>query len=50
MVADSAARGPSGNDDGFFAKFLTSTHLMSLQLRDPHFRRHVLVQMLIYFK
>lgn len=34
----------------YFAKFLTSEKLMNLQLRDSHFRRHVLVQCLILFQ
>ena len=34
----------------YFAKFLTSEKLMSLQLRDSHFRRHILVQFLILFQ
>jgi THO complex subunit 1 len=32
------------SNESYFAKFLTSSHLMSLELRDPHFRRHILVQ------
>lgn len=34
----------------YFAKFLTSSKLMNLQLRDSYFRRHVLVQMLIFLQ
>ena len=34
----------------YFAKFLTSEKLMNLQLRDSHFRRHVLIQCLILFQ
>ena len=34
----------------YFAKFLTSEKLMNLQLRDGHFRRHILVQFLILFQ
>ena len=45
-----AAIAATTSGDEFFAKFLTSTRLMSLQLRDPHFRRHILLQFLIYFK
>mmetsp|Transcript_14181 Transcript_14181/g.41591 ORF Transcript_14181/g.41591 Transcript_14181/m.41591 type:complete len:154 (+) Transcript_14181:156-617(+) len=32
----------------YFAKFLTSPKLLQLQLRDAYFRRHVLVQLLIF--
>ena len=28
----------------YFSKFLTSFKLINLQLRDAHFRRHLLVQ------
>eukprot|EP00850_Spirogloea_muscicola_P005392 SM000024S07854 [mRNA] locus=s24:961254:967299:+ [translate_table: standard] len=39
-----------GLEDGTYkTKFLTSTKLMALELRDPSFRRHVLVQCLILF-
>jgi len=34
----------------YFAKFLTSAKLMTLQLRDGYFRRHVLVQVLIFLQ
>ena len=34
----------------YFDKFLTSEKLMSLQLHDSHFRRHVLVQCLVLFQ
>ena len=34
----------------YFAKYLTSEKLMSLQLNDSHFRRHFLLQMLILFQ
>lgn len=34
----------------YFAKFLTSEKLMNLQLRDSHFRRHMLIQCLILFQ
>jgi THO complex subunit 1 len=34
----------------YFAKFLTSSKLMTLQLRDGYFRRHVLVQVLIFLQ
>ena len=33
----------------YFAKFLTSEKLMNLQLRDSHFRRHILLQFLVIF-
>jgi len=32
-----------------FLKYLTSTKLLNTQLKDPHFRRHILVQFLILF-
>ncbi len=38
------------SESHYFAKFLTSEKLMNLQLRDSHFRRHVLVQLLILFQ
>jgi len=41
-----AAPAPSS----FFAKFLTSPHLMKLQLRDPNFRRQMLTQLLIFLQ
>lgn len=34
----------------YFAKYLTSEKLMNLQLRDSHFRRHILIQCLILFQ
>lgn len=34
----------------YFAKFLTSEKLMNLQLRDSHFRRHILLQLLVLFQ
>ena len=37
------------SESHYFAKFLTSEKLMNLQLRDSHFRRHVLLQLLILF-
>ncbi|GBG87433.1 hypothetical protein CBR_g45491 [Chara braunii] len=38
-----------GDDLTYNTKYLTSTKLMSLQIRDPNFRRHFLVQCLILF-
>ena len=38
------------NELHYFSKFLTSEKLMSLQLRDSHFRRHILIQCLILFQ
>src|SRR4051812_26997876 len=32
------------------AKYLTSSRLLSLQLRDPTFRRHLLLQLVILFQ
>ena len=37
-------------EEVYFAKFLTSSKLMTLQLRDGYFRRHVLVQVLIFMQ
>ncbi|KAJ7567876.1 hypothetical protein O6H91_01G011000 [Diphasiastrum complanatum] len=37
------------DDTTFNIKYLTSSNLMSLELKDPNFRRHVLVQCLIVF-
>ena len=37
-------------EEVYFAKFLTSSKLMTLQLRDGYFRRHVLVQILIFLQ
>ena len=34
----------------YFAKFLTSSKLINLQLRDSYFRRHVVVQTLIFLQ
>ncbi|KAJ3341857.1 hypothetical protein HDU93_003978 [Gonapodya sp. JEL0774] len=39
---------PTGQD--FFPKFLTGYNLFDLQLHDPLFRRHILVQLLIIFQ
>jgi THO complex subunit 1 len=36
--------------DHYFPKYLTSSKLMSLQMRDPAFRRHILLQCLILFQ
>ena len=38
------------SESHYFAKFLTSEKLMNLQLKDCHFRRHVLIQLLILFQ
>ena len=37
-------------EEVYFAKFLTSSKLITLQLRDGYFRRHVLVQILIFLQ
>ena len=37
-------------DSKYFAKFLTSIKLMNLQLSDNHFRRYILIQILILFQ
>ena len=34
----------------YFAKFLTSEKLINLQLQDSHFRRHIMIQMLVLFQ
>lgn len=44
VAAETAAAAATITNESYFAKFLTSSHLMSLELRDPHFRRHILVQ------
>jgi len=36
-------------DAAFNIKYLTSSKLMGLELKDPSFRRHILVQCLIFF-
>lgn len=38
-----------GDNTAFKIKYLTSSKLMSLELKDPGFRRHILVQCLIIF-
>lgn len=37
-------------DAGYYPKYLTSAHLMKLQLSDPEFRSHILLQCLILFQ
>jgi len=44
------AAGSSAQQEVYFTKFLTSPKLMGLQLRDPYFRRHMLVQILIFLQ
>ena len=44
------AGGTQYSDSHYFAKFLTSEKLMNLQLRDSHFRRHILIQFLVLFQ
>jgi len=34
----------------YFTKFLTSSSLMNLELKDPYFRRHLLIQMQIFIQ
>jgi len=36
--------------DAYFTKFLTSPKLIQLEVQDPYFRRHVLIQLLIYYQ
>lgn len=38
------------SESHYFAKFLTSEKLMNLQLQDSHFRRHILIQLLVLFQ
>ncbi len=45
-----SARSVEFSETHYFAKFLTSEKLMNLQLRDSHFRRHILVQLLLLFQ
>ena len=52
-VGKSVSKSPtckSNIDSHYFAKFLTSVKLMNLQLSDCHFRRHILIQLLILFQ
>ncbi|XP_020094223.1 THO complex subunit 1 isoform X1 [Ananas comosus] len=61
IVLDTFEAQPLSDDDGnvnnleqeeeaaFSIKYLTSSKLMSLELKDPNFRRHILVQCLILF-
>lgn len=55
-AADAVAAATPGADEGeemsevYFSKFLTSPKLINLQLRDVYFRRHVLVQALIFLQ
>ena len=37
-------------NEHYFAKYLTSEKLVNLQLSDSHFRRHILIQVLIIFQ
>lgn len=46
---ESSTVSDEGDDSTFNIKYLTSSNLMSLELKDPGFRRHVLVQCLIIF-
>jgi len=36
--------------DAYFTKFLTSPKLIQLEVQDPYFRRHVLIQLLIFYQ
>lgn len=61
VILDSFEAQPLSDDDGkvndleeeesatFNIKYLTSSNLMGLELKDPSFRRHILVQCLILF-
>lgn len=40
----------SSTSSHYFAKYLTSEKVMALQLSDSHFRRHILLQLLILFQ
>ncbi|CAM6117072.1 unnamed protein product [Calypogeia fissa] len=46
---ESSSQLDEGDDATFNIKYLTSSNLLSLELKDPGFRRHVLVQCLIVF-
>ena len=37
-------------NEAYFAKFLTSERLLTLQISDANFRRHILVQILTLFQ
>ena len=41
---------PVSNEEAYFAKFLTSERLLTLQISDSNFRRHILVQILTLFQ
>ena len=41
---------PVLNEEAYFAKFLTSERLLTLQISDSNFRRHILVQILTLFQ
>ncbi|KAN0062569.1 hypothetical protein ACQY0O_005101 [Thecaphora frezii] len=47
-MQDRAAEDPSETDN-FFPKYLTGRKLLEYEIRDPSFRRHILVQYLILF-
>lgn len=38
------------NEEAYFAKFLTSERLLTLQISDSNFRRHIMVQILTLFQ
>lgn len=50
MEVDEKEEGEADDDHHFFAKFLTNSKLLALQLSDSNFRRSVLVQFLILFQ
>jgi len=52
VVATGLGEGGEGEvlEEVYFAKFLTSPKLIQLQLRDGYFRRHVIVQLLIFLQ
>lgn len=41
---------PPAASECYLTKYLTSSRLLRLQLRDPWFRRHIMVQFLVFFQ
>jgi len=46
----SSSAGSDFPGENFFPKFLTSPQLVALEMTDPFFRKHVLIQILIFLK
>ena len=38
------------DSDAYFSKYLTSPKLLHLETQDPHFRRQILIQILIFLQ